>query len=152
MSLGQVIFAVPLLTLLGAASLRADLSKARAEPGLEKRARLALDNSNTQFRAASTACKNDDMKSAVVALEEVRDSVELAYTALKQTNKKPRNSREYKNFEIKTRQLLKSLDDLRQRIAVDEREHVESVAAYIQQVHDEALNAVMGITKAGTAK
>lgn len=147
MTTAQIILAAPLLTLLGAASLRADLSKAKAEPGLEKRARLALDNSNTQFRAASTACKNDDMKSAVVALEEVRDSVELAYTSLKQTNKKPRNSREYKNFEIKTRQLLKSLDDLRQRIALDEREHVESVAAYIQQVHDEALNAVMGITK-----
>ena len=32
-------------------------------------------------------------------------------------------------------------------MAVDEREHVEGVAAYIQQVHDEALNAVMGITK-----
>ena len=152
MTTAQIILAAPLMTLLGAASLWADLSKAKAEPGLEKRARLALDNANAQFRAAAAAYKGGNLKSALVALQEVRDSVELAYTSLKQTNKKPRNSREYKNFEIKTRQLLKSLEDFRQRMAVDEREHVESVAAYIQQVHDEVLNAVMGITKAESSK
>ena len=152
MTLTQVIFAVPLLAMLGAADLRADLSKVLAEKSLERRARLALDNANTQFRAASAAYKDDDLKSALVALQEVRDSVDLAYTSLKQTNRKPRNSGDYKNLEIKTRQLLKSLEDFRQRMAVDEREHVESVAAHIQQVHDEVLNAVMGITKAESSK
>ena len=152
MTLTQVIFAVPLLALLGAVELRADLSKVLAEKSLERRARLALDNANTQFRAASAAYKDGDLKSALVALQEVRDSVDLAYTSLKQTDRKPRNSGDYKNLEIKTRQLLKSLEDFRQRMAVDEREHVESVAAHIQQVHDEVLNAVMGITKAESSK
>jgi hypothetical protein len=152
MTLTRVILAAPLLALLGAASLRADLSKAKAEPGLERRARLALDNANTQFRAASAAYKGDDLKSTLAALQEVSDSVDLAYTSLKQTNRKPRNSGDYKNLEIKTRQLLKSLEDLRQRMAMDEREHVERVAAFIQQVHDEVLNAVMGITQAGNSK
>jgi hypothetical protein len=152
MTLAQIIFATPLLALLGAAGLRADLSRAKAEPGLERRARLALDNANTQFRAASTAYKGGDLKNAIVALQEVRDSVDLAYASLRQTSRKPRNSGEYKNLEIKTRQLLKNLDDLRQRMAIDEREHVESVAAHIQQIHDEVLNAVMGITRAGTPK
>ncbi len=147
MNLGRALSAVLLLTLAGAGSLRADLSKAKAEKSPERRARLALDNAKTQFRVASATYKGGDLRGAMTLLEEVRDSVQLAYESLKETGKKPRGSNDYKNLEIKTRELLRNLEDLRQRMAVDDREYIVPVMTYIQQVHDEVLNSVMGNPK-----
>jgi len=135
------------LALICAGGLRADLAKARAELRPGRRARLALDNAKAQFRTASAAYKGGDWQQTTAALGELRESVELAYEAVKQTGKTPRKSQDYKNLEIETRRLSRNLGDLLQTMSVDERERMAPLAAYIRQVHDEVLEGVLGAGK-----
>jgi hypothetical protein len=135
------------LALAGAGALRADLGKAKAELRLGRRARLALENAKVQFRAASEAYKAGDWEKTTAALGEVRESVELAYAALKQTGSTPRKSGDYKNLEIETRRLLKSLGDLLLNMSPDEREQMSPIATYVRQVHDEVLESIMDAGK-----
>jgi hypothetical protein len=140
----SLIAVAALLSLMGAGSLRADLAKAKAERNLGKRSRLALDNANEQFRAASEAYKaGGNGETATAALNEVGESVDLAYAALKETGKKPRQSGDYKNLELKTRALLKNLKDFLQRLGVDERDRVAPIVAHVERLHDEVLESIM---------
>jgi hypothetical protein len=135
------------LSFVGALELRADLTKARAENNLEKRARLALDNARVQLHAASDAYKSGDWGKTTAALDEVGESVDLAYTSLKETGKNPRNSGHFKNLEIKSRDLLKNLGDFRRRMSFEEREQLRPLVDHLQQVHDEVLESVMSPPK-----
>jgi hypothetical protein len=139
--------AASVLVLAAVLPVRADLSNARAEPNLERRARLALDNAAGQFLLASDAYKAGDWQKTFVALEELRESVDLAYASLKQTGKSPRNSGHFKNLEVKTRGLLKNLEGLRQRLAFGEREQLAPLAEHLQQVHDEVLQSILSPPK-----
>ena len=143
----KLIITVALMAFAGTVELRADLSKARAERNLEKRARLALDNAGGQLRAASDAYKAGDWRKTTAALDEVRESVDLAYTSLKETGKNPRNSGQFKNLEIKSRGLLKTLGDFLQRMAFEEREQLQPLVDHLQRVHDEVLESVMSPPK-----
>jgi hypothetical protein len=139
----SVIAVAACLALVCAGTLRADLAQAQAERNLGKRSRLALENASVQFRAASQACKTGNWETATAALNELRESVGLAYAALKETGKKPRESGDYKNLEIKTRALLKSLKDLLQTLDVEERDNAAPIVAYVERVHDEVLESIM---------
>jgi hypothetical protein len=135
------------MALAAALPLRADLAKARAEPNLERRARLACDNADGQFRVASDAYKAGDWPKTIAALQELRESVDLAYNSLKQTGKNPRNSGHFKNLEIRTRTLLKNLTAFRQTLAFEEREQLAPLAGHVQEVHDEVLESIMSPPK-----
>ena len=143
----RLIATVAVLGFAGALVSRADLSKASAEPNLERRARLALDNAGGQLHAASAAYKSGDWQKTKAALAELSESVDLAYESLKQTGKNPRNSGHFKNLEIKTRGLLKSLEDFRRRMAFEEREQLQPLVDHLQKVHDEVLESVMSQPK-----
>jgi len=142
-----ILAAASVLVLAAVLPARADLSKAKAEPNLERRARLALDNAAGQFRLASDAYKAGDWEKTLTALEELRESVDLAYASLKQTGKSPRNSGHFKNLEIKVRGLLKNLEELRRRAAFEEREQLAPLAEHLQQVHDEVLQSILAPPK-----
>jgi vacuolar-type H+-ATPase subunit E/Vma4 len=143
-----VMVAAAFLVLAGAGALRADLAKAKAERNLGKRSRLALDNANAQLRAASQAYKTGaSWERTAAALNEVRESVDLAYAALKETGKKPRQSGDYKNLELKTRALLKNFRDFLQTLGVDERDRVAPMVDHVEQVHDEVLESIMDAGK-----
>jgi hypothetical protein len=139
----SLIVAAAFLALIGADSLRADLAKAKAESNLGKRSRLALENANAQFRAASQAYKTGDWETTAAALNEVRESVDLAYAALKETGKQPRQYGEYKTLELKTRALLRNLKDFLQTLGGDERDKVSPIVEHVEQVHDEVLESIM---------
>ncbi len=141
--MNRAILAFTLLVLVAAPAAWADLTKAKAQPNLERRARLALDNAAAQFRVASEAYKAGGWTKTVAAFEEIRDSVDLAYESLKQTGKNPRNSSQFKNLEVKLRGLLKNLGDLLQRMAFEERERLAPLVNHLQDVHDEVLESVM---------
>jgi len=143
----RVLAIVAWLAVAGALQVRADLAKARAEPNLEKRARLALDNAGSQLRTASDAYKSGDWQKTTAALDELRLSVDLAYTSLKQTGKNPRNSGHFKNLEIKSRGLLKTLEEFRRRMSFEERGQLQPLVDHLQQVHDEVLESVMSPPK-----
>lgn len=138
-------WAVLLLALLAAAPALADLSAARAEPNLEKRSRKALENAERVFSAARQAYRKGDVTQAQAALEEVRESVVLANESLKQTGKNPsRSPKHFKRAEIKTRGLLRRMEDFRLQMSFDDRETLDRVRAVIDKIHQELLLGIMG--------
>ena len=135
--------AAVLLLVAAPADLWADLTKAKAQPNLERRARLALDNATLQLSLASQADKSGDWVKTKEALTELGESVDLAYLSLKQTGKNPRNSGQFKNLEIKVRGLVKNLEEFRRTLDFEQREELAPLVKHLQEVHDEVLQSVM---------
>ena len=122
-----------------------DLTKARAEQNLERRSKLALDNAEAQLHAAREAYRNNEAEKVSADITEIGESVDLAWAALKQTNKDPRRSPKwFKSAEIATRDLLRKLETFQQDMSFNEREQVDPVKAKVQQVHDDLLEGLMG--------
>ena len=135
--------AAVLLLVAAPSGLWADLAKARAQPNLERRARLALENAALQLRLASQANKSGDWAKTKEALTELGESVDLAYLSLKQTGKNPRNSGQFKNLEVKVRGLLKTLEEFRRTLDFEQREELAPLMEHLRQVQDEVLLSVM---------
>lgn len=134
------------LAFLAAAPAWASLDAAKAEPNLEKRSSLALDNADRALKSAQDAyLAQSDMKQVGASLEEVSASVELAYESLQQTHKIPSRSPKYfKKAEIDTRELVRRIDDLREQMSVDDRDVLDKVRAAVQKVHESLLEGIMG--------
>jgi len=129
---------------LSAAGLRADLQPARAEPNLEKRARLALENAAKLLPAAREAYNRDDDARVAADLAEIQESVDLAFAALTGTHKDPRRSPKwFKYAEIETRNLLRKLDTFERDMSFEDRSLIGKVKAEVQQVHDKLLVGLM---------
>ena len=134
--------AVVVLGLVGA--LRADLDQAKAEPNLEKRSKLALDNAEQALKAAREAYAKGDIAQVKELAAEIGESVQLADTSLRETGKNPRKSPKwFKRAEIVTRNLLRRLDSFQQEMSVADRPMLDAVKAKVQQVHDGLLLGVM---------
>ena len=131
---------------LAAAPAWASLDAAKAEPNLEKRAVLALDNAGKALKSARDAyLAQGEMKQVGASLEEVSASVDLAYDALQETHKVPnKNPKYFKKAEIETRELSRSIDDLREQMSVDDRDQIDKVRAVVQKVHESLLEGIMG--------
>jgi hypothetical protein len=139
---------VLLLLVAAACPLRADLGPAKAEPNLEKRSRLALENADRQLDAADKAYDSGSWDQVVAALNETRASVDLAIESLKQSGKNPRQGGKYfKSAEIRTRELARKIDSFRQKASGDEQAPIEELRAHVQRVHDELLDAILSRTK-----
>jgi len=124
--------------------LRADLKQALAEPNLEKRSKLALDNAAAVYQDARSAYQKGDSDRVVTAVAEIQESVDLAYTSLSQTGKNPRKSPKwFKRAEIETRDLLRKLESFEQEMSFTERPMLEKVKARVQEVHDDLLLGLM---------
>jgi len=127
-----------------AGSLRADLKPALAESNLGKRSKLALDNAAVALKAAREAYRKGDNQAVAAAVDEIQQSVDLAYDSLMKTGKNPRNSpRWFKPAEISTRELSKKLDTFQQEMDFADRPLLDKVKARVQQVHDELLLGLM---------
>ncbi len=138
--------AVLLATLtLGADWALADLAALEAEPNLEKRAQKALDYAEKMLKAADKAHQAGDWPKTLGSLQEIGKSVQLAFTSLKQTGKNPRRSpKHFKRAEIRTRKLLRNLEDVRLRVSFEERDRIEPIRKGIQEIHDDLLEGIMG--------
>jgi len=132
------------LAWLAGGSRAADLAQARAEPNLEKRARLALDESAVALAAARTDYQRGDNDRVAADAAKMVDSVDLAFLSLNQTGKDPRkSSRWFKYAEIQTRDLLRKLDTLERDMSFTDRSLLEKAKAEVQQVHDKLLLGLM---------
>ncbi len=132
---------------LGAA---ADLTAVLAERNLEKRSRKALEHAERALKAAQQAYQQGQIEPTRAALEEVRESVELAYASLQQTGKDPlRRPGPFKHAEIKTRELLRRLKHFQDRMAFDDRVMVEPVSRSVETIHEDLLSGIMGKRKRG---
>jgi hypothetical protein len=136
------------MTLILAALLAfADLGPAKAEPDLEKRAQLALSNADHAIDDARAAYQAGEAGKVSEALEEVRESVDLAYASLQETNKTARKTRSFKLAEQRTHSLARRLGSLSDQISIDDRKAVEDVRGHVQEVHDQLLAQIMGRKK-----
>lgn len=120
-----------------------DIAALKSEPDLEKRSELALANADHQVDAARDAYQGGDLKKMEVALEEIRDSVNLSAESLEQAHKKARNNKYYKRAELKVRALLRRLSGLRDEVSVEDRTQIEAVRQRLQEVHDQLLAQIM---------
>lgn len=122
----------------------ADLKQARAEPNLEKRARLALENAAARLQAAREAYDKQDEGGLKSDVTEVQDSVDLAFASLNETHKDPRKSPKwFKYAEIQTRDLLRKLDTFQQDMSFQDRPLLDKVKEDVQQVHEKLLMGLM---------
>jgi len=127
-----------------AGAARADLQQARAEPNLEKRSGLAIDNAVAALKQAREAYAAGDLKKVAALAQELQDSVELAYTSLVETNKNPRKSPKwFKRAEIQTRDLLRSMDTFQHDMNYEDRTLFDKPKEKVQQVHDDLLTGLM---------
>lgn len=125
-------------------SVRADLARALAEPNLEKRSQLALENARAAYKSARAAYDKGDNTQSAADIREIEESVELAFTSLTKTGKDPRRSPKYfKKAEIETRELLKRLDAFEHDMSFNDRQMLQEVKAKVQNAHDDLLEGLM---------
>ncbi|MBV8728961.1 MAG: hypothetical protein JO336_04040, partial [Acidobacteriia bacterium] len=97
-----VLTLIPFLA-VAAIPLWASLDEARAEPNLERRSVLAVDNAVGALKELRAAYNANDLGKVKDKAREVEDSVDLAYESLQKTGKDPRRSpRWFKHAEIAT--------------------------------------------------
>jgi hypothetical protein len=121
-----------------------DLKQVLAEPNLEKRSGLALDNAAAALKSARAAYAKGDNRQVEADAVAIEESVDLAYTSLKQTGKNPRRSPKwFKRAEIETRDLIRRLDSFQHEMSYTDRPLLDKVRARVQQVHDELLLGLM---------
>jgi hypothetical protein len=132
------------IVLVGSASLRADLKRAMAEPNLEKRSQMAMDNAIAAYQAARAAYDKGETGQTEAAIAEIVESVDLADASLRQTGKDPRKSSKwFKKAEMETRDLVRKLESFQQMMSFDERPMLDKVKSRVQQVHDDLLLGIM---------
>jgi hypothetical protein len=124
-----------------------DIAAVKSEPDLERRSELALANADKQMDAAKQAYNGGDEKAEQQALMELRELVDVSYDALEHTNRAPRNSKYYKNAELKLTALLRRLHSFRDQVSFESREAVDAVIKRVSDVHDELLAAIMSKKK-----
>jgi hypothetical protein len=133
-----------LIALALAPALHADLKKALAEPDLEKRSKLALDNAVAAYQAARDAYQTGQMEQVKAGIDEMEQSVDLASQSLNDTGKNPRKSpRYFKSAELATRDLTRRIASFQDQMSYSDRPLLDKVKARVQQVHDELLLGLM---------
>lgn len=132
------------LILTSAGIARADLDQARAEPNLEKRSKLALENADSALKAAREDYRAGDLMDTTAKVNEIIESVDLAYNSLTETGKNPRKSPKYfKQAEMQTREISRRLDDFQREMSYNDRSSLDRVRVRVQEVHDELLTGLM---------
>ena len=137
-------FAIVLLLPLLPLAVHADLKQAQAEPNLEHRAKLALENAGIALQSAREAYRNGENDKMTPLIAEVQESVALAYDSLQQTHKDPRRSPKwFKYAEMQTRELLRRIDSFQQDMSFADRPVLDKLKEKTQQVHDDLLLGLM---------
>jgi uncharacterized coiled-coil DUF342 family protein len=121
-----------------------DLSAIRLEPNLERRSERALDNASTAMDTARDDAAAGELAKVKADLDELRDSVDLAYQSLVDSGKSARrNPKFFKKAELKTRELMRRLEGLAQAVDADDRPAVETVRERVSKVHDDLIHDIM---------
>ena len=121
-----------------------DLAAIKSEPNLERRSDRALENANAALDSARDTYKSGDFDATRLALEEVRESVDLSSQSLRETGKEARRSQAFKRAELRTRELLRRLAGLRESFSVADRALLDKVRDRVAEVHDDLLKSIMG--------
>lgn len=137
-----------MLLLLVTVFLAADVASIKMEPNLEHRSELALDYAKTLLDQARDAYHAGDVAKTGAVLDQMRESVDLAYQSLEETGKDARrNPKFFKRAEVKTRELLRRLEGLGQTVSFEDRAMVEKTRDRVAEVHDHLLTGIMSKKK-----
>ena len=137
-------YGIVLLAVLAAPGVSADLPKVMAEPNLEKRSKLALDNAADALKRARDAYEKGSADQCQALVAETGDSVKLALKSLKDTGKNPRRSPKwFKRAEMELRTLLRRIDAFRQEMSYTDRSWLDPLRAEVQHSHDELLTGLL---------
>lgn len=129
---------------VAAIAFATNLDTIKAEPNLERRSKLALDNANAAVDASREAYSAGKIKQSKIALAEVRDSVDLCFDSLKATGKEARKSpKPFKRAELNIRELIRRLKSLENDFNVDDRDEILKTEQRLQEVHDELITRIM---------
>ena len=121
-----------------------DLAAIKLEPNLERRSDLALQNASAAMDAARDASAAGDIGKVKSSLEELRESVDLAYQSLVDSGKSARrNPKFFKRAELKTREIMRRLEGLGNAVDSDDRVSVESVRDRVSKIHDNLIEDIM---------
>lgn len=138
--MGMAVLAV----FLTAGCLNAGLQRALAEPDLNKRSKLALENATAAYEAMRKAYEAGNLDDVAADAKEIEDSVNLSYMSLQQTGKDPRKSPKYfKQAEMTTRDLSRRLEAFQNDMSFADRPLVDKVRSRVNQVHDSLLMGLM---------
>lgn len=139
---------IALALVFAAIATGSGLDAVKAEPNLEKRSRLALDNANAAVDAARQAYSAGDISASNAALDEVRESVNVCLAALDETHKQARKSpRAFKRAEMDIGALVRRLRSLETDFSVEDRAEVLKTEQRLQEVHDELIARIMSKKK-----
>ncbi|MEZ5352932.1 MAG: hypothetical protein R2762_09880 [Bryobacteraceae bacterium] len=136
--------------LIGAAMAVAspDLEAVRAEPNLEKRSELALNNAGAALDAARKAYAEGDRPALKAAFEEAIASLDLCQDSLDESGRNARKKPKYfKKAEIGARKYLRRLDSFRLEMSVDDRPAIQPVVERAHKLQEDILHAIMGKKK-----
>ena len=125
-----------------------DIAAVKAEPRLERRSELAVQNADRAFLEAKAAWKKGETGALQTALDEIEASVNLCLDALHEMGRPPyKLVRWYKSAELKTRELSRSLDGLAVEASLEERPAIQKVNDRVKTVHEELLLGVLSRKK-----
>ena len=134
---------IPFLLLLASAA-PASLDQVKAEPNLERRAREAIVFAAGSERNAETAYAKSDMESVKADLKDVEGAIVLARDSLTASRKTPgKDPALYKYAELHSRELLKRLGDLEERMDAGERDVLTGTKSKVQEIHDAWFDGIM---------
>jgi hypothetical protein len=124
-----------------------DLASVKLEPNPEKRSDLALENANGALDRAREASSAGDAQKLSEALNEVVESVGLAYDSLEASGKEARNSRFFKRAEVRTHEMVRRLSDMARAVSLEDQPLIEKVRDRVSEVHDNLLEGIMSKKK-----
>jgi len=117
----------------------------KQEPDLIKRFERAITLAETQTREARQLVKDAGSRADLVSrLEGVAKATALSLQALRDTGKRPAKlTGHYKKGELKSREILRQLNDLVLALGVDDRPLAEKTRDEVSSVHEDFLLGVM---------
>jgi hypothetical protein len=121
-----------------------DLAGAKIEPNLEKRSEMALENAVSALDQARSAYSGGDLAKVELALSEVGESVELAFHSLEETGKDARrNPKFFKRAELRTHELLRRLEAIRETASFEDRALFEKLRERVAEVDEDLIKGLM---------
>ena len=136
--------ALAILVLFSSVTLFADVAKVKAEPNLERRSALALDEAESLLTAARKSYEGGEIDQFKRELKQTAELIDLSYESLQETGKNARRSPKwFKRAEQRLLYMLRRVDALQRDVAVEDRPLVDPVLKKARDVHDQLLQDIM---------
>jgi hypothetical protein len=121
------------------------LDLVRKEPDLVRRSERALALADTLCTKARQIVRDSGSRTVLLeTLEQTVQAAELSLSALKGTGKQASKfSRQYKRGELRTRDIVRQLNDISAALGIDDRPEAEKLRDRVSLVHEEYLLGIM---------